>query len=233
MNKILLFFRALLFNIFFFYMLFHISFFYRFQKDKNLRKKVIYWVEIINWGLKNFVGIDYKIEGNMLDTPAIYASRHESTWETVLFFIIFSANPIVLKKELTTIPLFGGFLKKMQMLPVDRQHGAESIKSLIRQSKITFSKNENLVIFPEGTRKKTGEFSDINISGIYALYKTNNVPVVPITLNSGIFWPRRSFLKYKGTVTVKFLEPILPGLDKNKFSEVFNNAIKNNIINVS
>lgn len=211
-------------------MLFHISFFHRFIPKNKLRSQIVKWVYIMAKHMKLIAGLDYTLEGEMLDVPAIYASRHESTWETVIFFIIFKCTPIVLKTELTKIPLFGEFLQATDMIPVDRSKGAESLKNLMRCSKKVIENNDNVVIFPEGTRKKPGAFSEINTSGLYAIYKSSGAPVVPVVLNSGYFWKRRAFCKYPGTIIVKFLTPIQPGLNKDEFAATFNKAIHDNLI---
>lgn len=230
LNTLSLYFRSFCFNIFFFYMLFHISLCYRFKKPDLVKENVIRWVYIINRGMELILGLHYIIKGEKLKTPAIYASRHESTWETVLFFIIFKSCPIILKKELTQIPMFGGFLRDVGMISVDRQRGASAIKGMIRATRAAISSSWDVAIFPEGTRKKPGEFTEINTSGLYAIYHACNVPVVPMMLNSGTFWGRRSFVKYPGTITVSFLEPIMPGLEKDKFHQIFNELMAKQVL---
>lgn len=232
MRMTVLFLRSLVFNVFFFYMLFHISMFHRFFEKEKMKLAIIHWVDIIAAGMKKLVKLDYRVIGNIPDTPAIYASRHESTWETVVFFTIFRCCPIVLKKELTQIPLFGDFLRATDMIPVDRAKGTEALKTIIRSSKRVFEFSNKLVIFPEGTRRPPDDTSHINTAGVYAIYKSTNVPVIPIALNSGAFWGRRSFIKLPGTIDVVLLKPIAPGLDKSEFDEVFNKRMKEGLMNL-
>src|SRR5262249_21624940 len=73
-----------------------------------------------------------------------------------------------------------------------------------------------IVVFPEGTRRPAGAEPKYKF-GIAHLYAEGVAPCVPIALNSGLFWPRRKFMRYPGTITVEVLDPIAPGLPKEEF----------------
>tara|TARA_B100000900_G_scaffold414751_1_gene442329 strand:- start:4137 stop:4808 length:672 start_codon:yes stop_codon:yes gene_type:complete len=144
----------------------------------------------------------------------IFASKHQSMFETIYYNHLFDNPAYVLKKELLSIPLFGTYLKKLGMIAIDRSQGIQSLRHVNEQA-IRLSKYRPVIIFPEGTRTSFKENSDLK-PGIYSMYKSLNKPVVPIALNSGKFWPKNNKIK-TGTITIEFKEPILPGLGKQEF----------------
>ena len=129
------------------------------------------------------------------------------------------ANPYqkyVLKKELLSIPLFGRYLTKMNCIAVDREAGASALKEMVAQSKQILAEGRQIVIFPQGTRTAPGEDHPYH-PGIAGIYTQNDVPVVPVALNSGQFWGRNAFKKTPGTITVEYLKPIPAGLKRRDF----------------
>jgi 1-acyl-sn-glycerol-3-phosphate acyltransferase len=173
------------------------------------------WIDGTLWLLKHVVGIDYRIVGaeHLPATPAVYASKHQSAWETLFLSRYLNFPAFVLKQELLSIPLFGWFLKKAGMIAVDRKAGASALRSMARQATETLESGRSILIFPEGTRVAPGQSKPYQ-PGVAALYTQQKVPVVPVALNSGLFWGRRAFLKKPGTIVVEFLPPIPPGLDR-------------------
>jgi 1-acyl-sn-glycerol-3-phosphate acyltransferase len=87
---------------------------------------------------------------------------------------------------------------------------------LIRMTREEMRLGRQLVIFPEGTRRPIGAPPAYK-SGVAMIYAEGDVPCVPVALNSGLCWPRRTFLRYPGTITVEFLEPLPPGLRRDEF----------------
>lgn len=168
--------------------------------------------------LKYVMNLTYKMQGNPhLGQPVIYASKHQSAWETAVMSAFLGYPNFILKKELLNIPGFGFMLKKMQMIPVDRKNPSLSaLKKMVAAANHTLEKNQSIIIFPEGTRVQPNEPSQYK-AGIYFLYKYCNVPIVPVALNSGKFWPRNAWLKKPGVITVQFLDPIPEGLSKEAF----------------
>ena len=90
------------------------------------------------------------------------------------------------------------------------------MKGLVRDVRAALAKGHQPLIFPEGTRSAPGQRLPYQ-PGVAALYALLEVPVVPVALNSGQFWGRRSFMKHPGRIVVEFLPPIFPGLDKQRF----------------
>lgn len=188
------------------------------------------WSVVGLWVLKKLCGIDYKIIGrnNIPQGPAIIASKHQSAWETIVMHLILDNPVYAYKKELQKIPFYGWYLLAMSGIAVDRKGRASALKEVIFQAKKYLQKKQVIVIFPQGTRVKTA--SDVSQYpyqvGIVALYMACNVDVIPVALNSGLFWPKGQILKNKGTITIEFMEPIKTGLGKKEFLEKLQNNIE-------
>ncbi len=193
-----------------------------------------YWFlfsRIFKFIVKYVGGIDFKIENEeYLKTPGrvIVASRHESVWETIAFITLFPKPVFVMKKELGEIPLFGLLASKVHSIFVDRDNQLRALISVAKQISEALDDNRQVVIFPEGTRMTSGEFVPLK-RGISLFYKTNNCSIIPIIHNSGKFWARRSFVKKPGTITVKVMEPIEPGLSQDEFMDRLNKIFQTEI----
>jgi 1-acyl-sn-glycerol-3-phosphate acyltransferase len=179
-----------------------------------------------SWGRTNLVllrvvaGIDVEIRGRekIPSGPIIVAVKHQSAWETFALLPLFDNPVIILKRELQWIPIFGWLTIKGRMVPVDRRKGVQALNAMIERARVELSRQRQLIIFPEGTRRPAGAEPRYKF-GIAHLYAAEGVPCVPIALNSGLFWARRSIRRVPGTVLVEILDPIPPGLDKDEFFE--------------
>lgn len=193
-----------------------------------------YWFifsDIFKFISKYIGGIDFVIENDQYlktDGRVIFASRHESMWETLAFISLFPKPVFLMKKELHNIPLFGWLSDKVNSIYVDREHGLRAIIDVSRQISEALDRGCQVVIFPEGTRMPSGEFVPLK-RGISLFYKQNNCKVIPIVHNSGKFWARRSFKKNPGTITMKFMEPIEPGLPQDEFMDKLNSIFQTEI----
>jgi 1-acyl-sn-glycerol-3-phosphate acyltransferase len=176
------------------------------------------WVRLALGGLRVIVGLDWEVRGleRMPDGPVIIASKHQSAWDTVAPLLLFPDAAWVMKKELSQIPFWGWYARKCGSIFVDRSAGPSALKKLAAESEDRMGKGRPVLIFPEGTRTSPGE-PPRYAPGVAALYKQANVPVVPVALNSGVFWGRRSFVKKPGTIVIEVLDPIPPGLDRKAF----------------
>lgn len=198
------------------------------------RCKPIYWTGITWCRISLFLlrvicGIKYKVTGyeNLPKGHYIIASKHQSTFETVLFWDIFYIPTFILKKELTKLPFFGIYLVRMKMICIDRNAGASALKQIISEAHMHIEENRKIVIYPEGTRREPGQVNEnYNSAGVMALYRNCNVPIVPVALNSGVFWPKDGWIKYPGVVEIKILPAIKPGLDKDAFMKKLNHDIE-------
>jgi 1-acyl-sn-glycerol-3-phosphate acyltransferase len=117
---------------------------------------------------------------------------------------------------LLRIPLFGQFLVKANMIAIDRSAGARALKQMVRRASEEVRRGRQLVIFPEGTRRPVGAPPHYK-AGVALIYSDCGVPCLPVALNSGLFWPRRTFLRFPGTLVVEFLDPLPPGLPRDEF----------------
>lgn len=171
----------------------------------------LWWLRMICGTQVEFRGLERLPEGGFL-----VASKHQSTWETFALFQIFEDPTFVLKRELQWIPFFGWYTIKFGTIPVNRTGGAAVLQEMNRRAGDEARKGRQIIIFPEGTRRPPGAPPSYKF-GIAHMYSQMNVPCVPIALNSGLFWPRRKFLRYPGTIVVEVLEPIPPGLPREVF----------------
>ncbi len=179
----------------------------------------VVWVKIVMWVAQKSSGITYELRGEEYRpiTAVIYACKHQSAWETLMFNLIVNDCAYVMKKELLRLPLFGWYLTKMGNISVDRAAGSKALRYMIEQAQAVLSDSRNIVIFPQGTRTETGDMDSPYLPGVAGLYAKANVAVVPVALNSGIFWPKGKFIKYSGVITVEFLKPIPAGLHRKEF----------------
>ncbi len=152
----------------------------------------------------------------------LFASKHQSMFETIYYNQLFYNPVYILKKELLSIPLFGTYLKKLGMIAINRSQGIKSLR-YVNEKTADYVDNRPVIIFPEGTRTTYNEKPDLK-PGIYSIYKSLNKPVVPIAINSGHCWPKNNKIN-KGSIKVEFREPIPPGLSKKEFLEKLKDEI--------
>jgi 1-acyl-sn-glycerol-3-phosphate acyltransferase len=188
-----------------------------------------FWISGVVWMCEHILGLHINIVGKekLLIFPVIFAAKHQSTWETLIFHYILQDPSIVLKRDLMWIPLFGWYLKKLQMVPLSRskKNGARDLKNLLKEANHAITQERPLVIFPEGTRSKPDQKA-IYHSGIASLYLHLKIPVIPIAHNAGLYWPRRGFFKYPGCITLELLDPIQPGFSRQEFMRILENTIE-------
>ncbi len=170
------------------------------------------------WLLRVVCGVTVEWRGRdkIPKGACIVACKHQSFWETFALFALLDDPTYVLKRELMWIPLFGWLARKARMIPIDRGARAAALARMTALARQEIARSRQIVIFPEGTRRPPGA-APRYLPGIAFLYAETGVACVPVALNSGLFWPRRSLRRYPGTVLVEVLDPIAPGLDKRAF----------------
>lgn len=189
------------------------------------------WTRMVMFALRYIVGLSYTVEGlDILEAalkngPCILALKHQSACETIFCSLLAQKMSIVLKKQLLYIPIYGIYLKKLNSIVIDRDNTAASLKKLLMDAKKNVQNGHSILIFPEGTRQNPGESGEYK-GGVGLLYKTLQIPVIPIALNTGLFWGRRSFIKKPGKIIFKILEPIPAGLDRDRFLEILKSNIE-------
>jgi 1-acyl-sn-glycerol-3-phosphate acyltransferase len=179
------------------------------------------------WLLRTIVGTTIEVRGeeNIPQGPCLVASKHQSAWETFALIPLFRDPALLMKRELFFIPFHGWFSKKFQMIPVDRDKGPSALRRMLREAKKRIDDGREIIIFPEGTRRAPGAPPDYK-TGIVLLYDALDVPCLPVALNSGLFWPRRSVIRRPGTIVVEILPPIPPGLPRDEFLRKLQVAIE-------
>ncbi len=189
-----------------------------------------------NWGLTSIwlmrIICNTRVEYRGLDTlkklnqgPLLVAPKHQSAWETFALLQFFDEPLYILKRELRWLPLFGWYLVKSNMIGVKRGAGGRSLQEMARRAREEVARGRQLIIFPEGTRRAVGAPPNYK-SGVSQIYVDCGVTCLPVALNSGLFWPRRTFLRYPGTLVVEFLDPIPPGLSRDEFTKRVSTAIE-------
>lgn len=173
------------------------------------------WAIVSLMLLRLIVGLSYEVRGthNLPTGPVIVALKHQSAWDTVVLWILFKNPSIVLKQSLARIPVFGWYMKRGGAIVIDRSAGAKALKPMVAAARSAVAEGRPIAIFPEGTRTPVGRRGSYQ-PGVAALYTQLGLPIVPVALNSGLFWGRRSFLKRSGRILVEYLPAIEPGLDR-------------------
>lgn len=169
-----------------------------------------YWIDFILWMLKIACGIRHEIEGleniEGIDA-AVVLSKHQSAWETIALRKILPPQTALLKESLLWLPIWGWALATLKPIAIDRSNQREALRRLIDKGTSYLKQGLWIVVFPEGTRTAPGERKKFNAGGAMLAQKSG-YPAIPIALNAGELWPRYSFLKYPGVITVKIGPPI-------------------------
>ncbi|WP_245470936.1 1-acyl-sn-glycerol-3-phosphate acyltransferase [Mesorhizobium sp. M7A.F.Ca.CA.002.15.2.1] len=178
-----------------------------------------FWSRTSMWLYEKIAGTKNEITGreNLPEGSFILAPKHQSFWDAIAFFPFLQDPLYILKRELTWIPFFGWYIMKMRMIPVHRGSRSKALKAVVAATKEEMARNpRQLIIYPEGTRRAPGDEPAYKY-GIVEIYTQLGVPVVPVAHVAGLYWPRRKFLRYPGTIKARFLPPIPPGLSKDEF----------------
>lgn len=194
---------------------------------RYFRKATRFWVRGGFRAMRFGLGITHEIRGreNIPNGPIMIASKHQSMWDTQIYNLIFYDCIFVLKRSLLAVPLVGWFMWRAGMIAVDRKAGTAAMRQLMRDARKSVENGHTIIIFPEGTRMPAGERGRYQ-PGVAGLYKELGLPVVPVALNSGTYWPRRAFIKRPGRIVLEFLPAIEPGLDRHSFMKELEERIE-------
>ncbi len=227
----MIFFRSLFFNIFLYLgiaLASLVASLFLFFKDQYVLFLGRFLSHYVIWILKIFLNTKIEFKGleNLKKHEKFFvASAHQSMFETFALQIVINGPIFILKKELTKIPFFGWGLKKIGAIVIVRNTVTKENLNFFDRVKESVNKsNRPLLIFPQGTRIKYKEKVPFK-KGVGRIYQTLEIPCVPVALNSGKVWPKNNFNKYPGKITISFLNPILPGLEKEKFIEKLQTGI--------
>jgi 1-acyl-sn-glycerol-3-phosphate acyltransferase len=189
-----------------------------------------WWGRLMLAGLRRICRIEWEVTGLEhvpMDAPALLASMHQSAFDTLIWIALAPRFTYVFKKELSGIPIFGGYLLASGMIAVDRKAGGAAMRALLRDTDRAMADRRQIVIFPEGTRVAPGRRVDLQ-PGVAAIAARARLPVIPVVTNSGLFWGRNAFLKRPGTIRVAVQPPLPTGLPRDelmlRLAEVFAKA---------
>jgi len=179
------------------------------------------------WLMKVICGtrVEFRGRENLLTQGCIIAAKHQSAWETFALCTQLPDFTYILKRELTLYPLFGQYLVRANQIAIDRKSRSIALKQLVEQAGKAIAEGRAIFIFPEGTRRPAGAPPRYK-AGVAHLYAAEGAPCVPVALNSGLFWPRQTFLRQPGTIVIEFLPAIPPGLTTSEFLPRLQQAIE-------
>ncbi len=185
------------------------------------------WARVSTFLLAALAGTRHEVRGldNVPAGGVIVACKHQSAFETFALIPLLANPAIVMKQQIGRIPVFGSYTARAGMIRIDRSGRTAALRTLVTRAGEAISAGRKVLIFPEGTRRPPGAPAAYQ-TGIAHIYRSLAVPVVPVAVNSGLYWPRRRFLHYPGTIIVEFLPPIRPGLQSHPFLDVLQNAIE-------
>jgi 1-acyl-sn-glycerol-3-phosphate acyltransferase len=188
-----------------------------------VRRVVHGWSDFHHWLVRHVLGIRFQWDGEIPAGPYLIAVKHQAMVETIEALRFARTPVVVMKKELTQIPLFGWVTLRYGVIGVDREAGASALRDMMAKGRQAAAEGRPVIIFPEGTRVPIGERPDLR-PGFAGLYRALALPVVPVALDSGRLWSR-GLIKRPGTIHVKVGEPIPPGLKRGDIEERVHAAI--------
>lgn len=195
------------------------------------KTEVIIWNDILlpflRWCLKVICGLEIEVRGQEHITKhgVLYACKHQSAMETYFLTSYIKNGTFIFKKELSKIPFFGWAIHLYGSVPVDRAGGSRAMKKMLADTKELMDKDRSIIIFPEGTRTKPGTTTFYK-PGIAFLYQNIKTEVVPVAVNTGLFWRKNSFLRHPGKVIIEFMPPLPHGLEKREFINTLQDTIE-------
>jgi len=195
-----------------------------------LPRFAVAYARLAIWAARVLCGIRVKVTGweNLPKGPALIASRHQSAFDTFVWFTLVPRCCYVMKRELLRIPLMGRLIGAAGMIAIDREGGGRTIRALVREGKQAVQDGKQIVIFPEGTRANPSERLPLQ-PGVAALAAGTGLPIIPVLTDSGLCWGRRAFRKYPGTVHI-VIRPALPtGLKREELMRLLHQELKTEI----
>ena len=190
------------------------------------------WAYLNLWLMRFMLGLDYKItlKEKLPNEAAIYASKHQSAWETIAFWVLIPNALFVMKRELYWLPVIGWWIWRAGNIGINRSKGSDAMKQLLAESKAKMEEGYNIIIFPEGTRVAPGEKGEYR-AGVAVIANALKCPVVPIALNSGKFWPKNSFWKKGGVIQIVILKALPKNLKRPVLLKQLESEIETNLPN--
>lgn len=193
---------------------------------------VTFYLRVVAFVEKYLLGLTFEVRGREYmpkDGSYFVAAKHQSTYETLKLFYLFHDPAVILKKELMRIPLWGWHAWKLDFIAIDRKNRESAMASIIEGARHIKEQGRPIVIFPQGTRVRADQTPADKPykGGIAKMYAATDLPILPMAVNTGLFWPRGSIRKYPGKVIFEFLPPIEPGLPEKKVMQALEERIEN------
>lgn len=188
----------------------------------TLIRYALRWAHLHRWATRNILRIHSRIEGDR-PRPALYAAKHQSMYETIELALMLDGPAIIMKQELSRIPVWGWAAARYGVIVIDRAGSATALRQIMREGRKAVSEGRSVLIFPEGTRVAPGQQPPL-LSGFAGLYRALALPVVPVALDSGRLWPRHG-AKLPGVVTFRFGEPLPPGTPRAEIEPLVHRAM--------
>ena len=213
-------FRSILFYVFLSFWTIFMGIFcmpFLFLPKRLLERPIRFWILGIFFSLKYICKITHEIQGseNIPKESVLIVSKHQSAFETFALYYYLPNSIFIHKKQLFFIPIFGQYLKKINMIAINRKGGANTIRTMLKEAKQKINLGISIIIFPEGTRKKPHAKPDYK-TGFISIYKELKKEILPVAVNSGNFWPKNFLIKSKGNIIIKILPTIKPNLERKK-----------------
>ncbi|SCY26775.1 lysophospholipid acyltransferase family protein [Microvirga guangxiensis] len=229
-HEAMLFVRSLLFNVVFYaYLVLWLILLIpgMLVPRKTFIRMVQVWARSSLWLQRVIAGTRTEIHGveKIPSGGALVAAKHQSLWETFALMTVFDDPTFILKRELMWLPFFGWYLWKAGCVPVNRKAGSAALMQMTARAREEAQHGRQIIIFPEGTRRPPGAPAAYKY-GVAHLYQNLGFPCVPVGLNSGLYWPRRQFIRRPGTIRLEILEPIAPGLKREEFFRLVQDRIE-------
>jgi 1-acyl-sn-glycerol-3-phosphate acyltransferase len=194
---------------------------------RTMQRGARFWVTGAQFLQRTVLGLSWELRGGQ-DLPkgaAIIAAKHQSAWETLIFHRLLDDPAFVLKRELLRLPFIGWYLAKSGQIAIDRGAGTKALTAMARAARAVLARGGQIIVFPEGHRQAPG-VAGTYLPGVALLYGEADVPMIPVALNSGLFWGRNAFIRRPGRITMEILPPMPPGLHRRDFMDQLKTRIE-------
>jgi len=187
-----------------------------------VRRLASLWVNGTLTLLRRCCKLDVEVRGlnHLSHHPAIYAAKHQSTLDTLILWKLLGGPAFVLKKQLFLIPVFGWYLARCKPIAIIRSLGAKMLPHIMHQAREQLAQGRHIIIFPEGTRRPPGAPAAYKMAGTSVMYEGANALVIPVVLNTGLYWGKREFTKRPGHAIVEILPAFPAGLSREELSRM-------------
>ena len=193
------------------------------QKGASMAAHFYCWWVV--WSARWIIGLKVNVRGNIPHGEVLIAAKHQSFFDIIVIFNCLSQPKFIMKRQLLFTPIVGQYAYRLGCVPVNRGKGAAAIRKMVADVASGRVAPGQLVIYPQGTRVAPGA-KKVYKMGSGVLYRELQQDCVPVALNTGIFWPKRSVLRKAGTATVEFMEPIPKGKPVAEFMALMEQAVE-------